>query len=58
MRYFSIVLFSTIMLFTACKNKELVRPGEPLNVAYDKSVALFEKGKYGDAAYGFDLVLA
>lgn len=56
MRYFSIALFSTIMLFTACKNKELVRPGEPLNVAYDKSVALFEKGKYGDAAYGFDLV--
>lgn len=44
------------MLFTACKNKELVRPGEPLNVAYDKSVALFEKEKYGDAAYGFDLV--
>lgn len=56
MRYFSIALFSTIMLFTACKNKELVRPGEPLNVAYDKSVALYEKGKYGDAAYGFDLV--
>ncbi|GAB5408871.1 MAG: outer membrane protein assembly factor BamD [Balneolaceae bacterium] len=56
MKYFSIVLLSTIILFTACKNKELVRPGEPLNVAYDKSVALFEKEKYGDAAYGFDLV--
>tara|TARA_R110000868_G_scaffold304437_26_gene565485 strand:+ start:19286 stop:20143 length:858 start_codon:yes stop_codon:yes gene_type:complete len=56
MRYLSIALFSTIMLFTACKNKDLVRPGEPIEVAYDKSVALFEKGKYGDAAYGFNLV--
>lgn len=56
MRYFTIVLFSAIMLFTACRNKDLVRPGEPLNVAYDKSMALFEKEKYDDAAYGFDLV--
>lgn len=56
MKYFSIALFSLLMLFTACKNKELVRPGEPVNVAYDKSMTLFEKEKYSDAAYGFDLV--
>lgn len=56
MRYLSIVLISTIILLTACRNKELVRPGEPINVAFDKSMALFEKEKYGDAAFGFDLV--
>ncbi len=45
-----------MILLTACRNKELVRPGEPINVAFDKSMALFEKEKYGDAAYGFDIV--
>lgn len=33
-----------------------MRPGEPINVAFDKSIALFENEKYSDAAYGFDLV--
>ncbi len=56
MRYFTLVLFSSIILLTACRNKALVRPGEPINVAYDKSVALFENEKYSDAAYGFELV--
>ncbi len=56
MRTFTLALCSVIILLTACKNNELVRRGEPVNVAFDKSMALFEKGKYGDAAYGFDLV--
>lgn len=56
MRYLTIAVFSGIMLFTACKNKELISPRDPLNVAYDKSMALYEKGKFGDAAYGFDVV--
>lgn len=56
MRYFSIALLSLIVLTGACRNKDLIRPGDPLNVAYDKSLALYEEGKYDDAAYGFDLV--
>jgi outer membrane protein assembly factor BamD len=56
MRFLTIAFFSAMMLFTACRNKELVRPGEPLNVAFDKSMALYEKEKFGDAAYGFDMV--
>ena len=56
MRYFSIALLSLIVLTGACRNKDLIRPGDPLNVAYDKSLALYEEGKYGDAAYGFDIV--
>jgi outer membrane protein assembly factor BamD len=56
MRYFSIALLSLIVLTGACRNKDLIRPGDPLNVAYDKSLALYQEGKYGDAAYGFDIV--
>lgn len=56
MRNLSIALLSLIVLTGACRNKDLIRPGDPLNVAYDKSLALYEAGKYDDAAYGFDLV--
>lgn len=56
MRSIFITLFSILILTTACRNKDLIRPGDPLNVAYDKSVTLYENGKYDDAAYGFDLV--
>ncbi|RNC86130.1 MAG: outer membrane protein assembly factor BamD [Balneola sp.] len=51
-----VYLLLAVFLITGCRNKDLVRPGEPINVAFDKSVALFEKEKYGDAAYGFDQV--
>ena len=56
MRFFTLAIFTSMLLLSACRNKELVRPGDPLEVSYDKSMALFEKGKYGDAAYGFDLI--
>jgi outer membrane protein assembly factor BamD len=56
MRSILITLFTLLILTSACRNKDLIRPGDPLNVAYDKSLALFEEGKYDDAAYGFDLV--
>ena len=56
MRYLIIALFSVMMLTTACRNKDLIRPGDPVDVAYDKAMALFEAEKYDDAANGFDLV--
>lgn len=56
MRPIFITLFSILILTGACRNKDLIRPGDPLNVAYDKSLALYEEGKFDDAAYGFDLV--
>ena len=57
MRSIIITLFTLLILTTACRNKDLIRPGDPLNVAYDKSLALFEGKKYDDAAYGFDFLL-
>ncbi len=56
MNRFPVYLLIAVFLIIGCRNKDLVRPGEPLNVAFDKSMALFEKEKYGDAAYGFDQV--
>lgn len=56
MKNFTIVLFSVMILFSACRNKDLVRPGEPIESAYAKSRALFENEKWSDAAYGFDLI--
>lgn len=56
MRSITLGLFSLIILLTACRNDKLIRNNDPIDVAYDKSYALFENGKYGDAAYGFDLI--
>lgn len=44
------------MITYSCANKELIKPGEPIDSAYEKSMAFYEKGEYSDAAYGFDLV--
>lgn len=57
MRILTLLLLTTFLLVgTSCRNKNIIRPGDPLNVAYDKSMTMFENEKYGDAAYGFDLV--
>lgn len=56
MRHFSIFLLLLTVVFGACRNKNLIQPGDPINVAYDKSMALFEKEKYSEAAYGFEMV--
>lgn len=56
MRLFSIFMLLLAVVFGACRNKNLIQPGDPINVAYDKSMALFEKEKYSEAAYGFEMV--
>lgn len=50
---------ATLLLLSvtlSCANKELIKPGEPIDSAYEKSIAFYEKEMYSDAAYGFDLV--
>lgn len=56
MRYLPISLLLLSLALSGCKNEELIQRGDPINVAFDKSLALYEKGKWADAAYGFDLV--
>lgn len=50
----TILLLLSITL--SCSNKELIKPGEPIDSAYEKSITFYEKEEYSDAAYGFDLV--
>jgi len=56
MRKISLLAGVLFILITGCRNKDMIRPGEPINTAYDKSMTLYENGKYSDAAYGFDIV--
>lgn len=45
-----------VLAISGCRSAELVRPGDPMDTAFEKSMALFENEAYSDAAYGFDLV--
>lgn len=51
-----ILLLGSIILFTACRDKNVVKPGEPINVAFDKAMRLYDKGKYDSAAEAFEMV--
>ena len=53
LRFTTLILISVTL---SCANKELIKPGEPIDSAYEKSIAFYEKEQYSDAAYGFDLV--
>ena len=52
-------LFSLLVLalvFTSCKNKELIQPGDTVVEAYNKAKALYDKEKYTEAADAFETV--
>ena len=57
MRYLTIALLSVTFLFgSSCRNKNLIRPNEPVNIAFEKSMRLYENEKWVDAANGFEVV--
>ncbi len=56
MKNIFILLLPLIIIGTACNNKSLIRPGEPINVSFGKAMSLYEKGKYSDAADAFETV--
>ncbi len=43
---------------TACASKNQIRPGDTLEVAYEKATRMYNNGKYVDAARGFETVLS
>ena len=50
-------LLALLVAFGACKgNSNLIRPGDPINVAYQKAQNLFEKEKYSAAADAFETI--
>lgn len=56
MRNTLLLLTGFLFLFTACKNDQLIRRGDSLDVAYEKAMAFYEKGNYGEAANAFDTI--
>lgn len=42
----------------ACANKNAIKPGDTVDVAFDKAKALYDKQKFGDAARAFETVLS
>lgn len=56
MRNKLLLVVSFLFLFTACKNDNLIKRGDSVEVAYQKAMAFYEKGDYGEAANAFDTV--
>jgi outer membrane protein assembly factor BamD len=55
----SVLLLMLIALtMGACANKNAIKPGDTVDVAFDKAKLLYDKQKYGDAARAFETVLS
>lgn len=46
------------LLVISCGSKNQIRPGDTLEVAYEKAMRMYENGKYTDAARAFETVLS
>lgn len=57
MRFF-ILLIAVVLSIGACANKNIIRPGDTLEEAFEKAKVQFEKGKYAEAASSFETVLS
>lgn len=56
-----LVLFSFLglaLIAGACSDKNLIRPGDAVNVAFDKAKRIYDKGDYAEAARAFETVIS
>lgn len=54
--FLSVFLF--LIALSACSTKNAIKPGDTIDVAFSKAKALFDDGKYGEAARAFETVLS
>lgn len=57
MRATSLLLLA-ILLLTSCRSEELIRPGDSIEVAYEKAMMQYNEGEYRDAAEAFETVIS
>jgi outer membrane protein assembly factor BamD len=50
-------VITAFLVVSGCANKNAIRPGDTADVAFMKAKTLYERGRYLDAARGFDTVL-
>lgn len=53
-----LILLSAAFIFTSCRSSDLIRPGDSLEVAFDKSMNQFENENWSDAARAFETVVS
>ncbi len=51
-------LFAAMLLFASCRSSDLIRPGDSLEVAYEKAFNQFEQENYTEAARAFETVIS
>ena len=51
-------LFAAMLLFASCRSNELIRPGDSLDVAYEKALNQYEEENYAEAARAFETVIS
>lgn len=52
-----ILLLFIAFVIASCRNQELIRPGDTIQVAFDKAYGLYEQERWGDAARAFETVV-
>lgn len=58
MRNILFLVLITGFIAAACSSKTTIRPGDSLELAFEKSMMVFEQGNYSQAARNFELVLS
>jgi outer membrane protein assembly factor BamD len=54
----SFITFFITLFVISCGSKNQIRPGDTLEVAYEKAMRMYEKEKYTDSARAFETVLS
>lgn len=52
------LLILLLFIISACGTRTAIRPGDTIDVAYDKARTLYDNGKYRDAAKAFETVIS
>lgn len=57
-RLLPVLLITIPIVLASCSSKNQIRPGDSLEVAFEKAMRLFERGRYTDASRAFETVLS
>ncbi len=52
------LLLVVLFILASCRSQELIRPGDSLDVAYEKAFSLYEEERWRDAASAFETVIS
>lgn len=53
-----LILLTAALVFVSCRSRDLIRPGDSLEVAFEKAMNQFENENYSEAARAFDIVIS